>query len=924
MHDQPSIAFYRIVLALVVCCWSPTVAFAESLPSSSPPLGPDLPAGPESAIDPLQPASSGGLAVVDRALARLTTHRRLLMIAAHPDDEDTFALAHVVRSLDGEAAYLSLTRGDGGQNLIGTELGVGLGLLRSRELESAREVDGARQFFGRAYDFGYTRSMDETFERWPREVLLDDTLRVVRRFAPQVIVAVFPPDPRAGHGQHQASGDIAEAVYKLSRSTGDVAPELTAEGLEPWAVRGLLSSGWWRRDEDEAQIELDLGDLDLWSGRSVYQLALASRSRHRCQDMGFEQPPGEFVDALARSDESAATGPDLFSGIDTSLAAMADALVDLDLRRALAVELDGIENLARETRQRLVPSRLDDAVGPLAEIVERLDGIVRRLETPRPEGLDHGRRTVRRLVAEKLVIARDGLAAAAGLVADAIAARETIVPDETLTIRSLFWNAGEQSIEGLTVELLAESGIRATEAATTEPVRLRFPTRVSDERQFEVTLDAEVEPTVPYFLRRPRNGDLYDWTGVDAATHGLPFEPPPLRLRFRFTLDGAPMVLDREVIYRMRDQAIGEVRRPLRIVPAIEVAVDRDRIVWPIGRRDETEVTATVRSNLDRPVTVALDASMRGDGGEGWSLDGPTTVEITEPGGRRSVAWRLRAPKTAESGRFELTVRAIDPVDRIYDQSLDVIDYPHVRPVVQPVSAVAAVHAGVVELPTLDRVGYVRGASDRVPEALREIGLPIELLDARALAEADLSIYDAVIVGSRAYEVDAALVAANGRLLDYVHAGGLLIVQYQQYAFVRGGLAPLPLTIARPHGRVTDETASPRLLVPEHPIFRTPNVLEASDWQGWVQERGLYFADTWDAGYTPLLAFTDPGREEQRGALLVADWGAGRYVYTGLAFFRQMPAGVVGAYRLLANLLALADETRLNDPEIEKIGAETK
>jgi hypothetical protein len=297
---------------------------------------------------------------------------------------------------------------------------------------------------------------------------------------------------------------------------------------------------------------------------------------------------------------------------------------------------------------------------------------------------------------------------------------------------------------------------------------------------------------------------------------------------------------------------------------------------------------------------------------EGWPAVPPRQVEVPPWSagvpGRRTVEVELTAPEALVPGHYEVAVSVVDEASQRFDRSIRMVDYEHIRPTPMPVPARVAVAADRIRLPQLRRLGYVRGASDRVPELLREIGLPVELLTADELEVGDLSAYDAIVVGSRAYETDPALAAANPRLLDYVRGGGRLIVQYQQYQFAGGGFAPFPLDIARPHGRVTDETAAVRLLDPEHPAFHRPNQLTSADWDGWVQERGLYFAGTWDDAYVPLLAMADPGGDEERGALLVARLGEGRYVYTGLAFFRQLPAGVTGAYRLFANLLALGDD----------------
>ena len=404
-----------------------------------------------SEISPLEPASSGGLKALDRALVRLQTHRRLLVVAAHPDDEDTALLTWVARGLGGEAAYLSLSRGDGGQNLIGPELGVGLGLLRSRELQSARRIDGARQYFTRAYDFGYTRSLDETLARWPKEILLEDAMRVIRRFKPQVIAAVFPPTARAGHGQHQASALVAQEAFDLSADPGAF-PRLDGEGLLPWKVSSLYRSVWW--DPEAATLELPLGTIEPFTGRSIFQLALASRSQHRCQDMGMVQPPGDAEGRLAWV--AGAGGPEgdaLFQGVDTRLAAIADLLPAGELRLATAERLTRVAEIARDARRRLAPGETGRAAAPLLEIVGLLRAVAGDLAD------DPGARHATDLVAEKLDVAVEGLLAAAGIVVDAVAERERVVPGETLSVRSLFWNAGELEVDGLAVTEEAWNGL---------------------------------------------------------------------------------------------------------------------------------------------------------------------------------------------------------------------------------------------------------------------------------------------------------------------------------------------------------------------------------------------------------------------------------------------------------------------------------
>lgn len=918
-------------------------------------------------VEALQSARSGGVAQVDRALERLGGHRRVLMLAAHPDDEDTFVLALAARGLGAEAAYLSLSRGDGGQNLIGSESGEGLGLLRTGELQSARTIDGARQFFSRAYDFGYTRSLPETLERWPEEILLEDTMRVVRRFRPQVLISVFPSDARAGHGQHQAAGHVAERVFELSRGP-DRFPELTAEGLAPWPVQAFFRASWW--NPEGADLHLPLGELDAHSGRSIFQVALESRSRHRCQDMGFEQPPGDAKTALIRVYPEAIEGEEegLFAGIDTSLSALADPLADPELGPRLALALERLEGVARAARARLGVAQPSEAVGPLAELVRELSALHAETSASAPA---EGRSHVVALLEEKLVIAREGLAAAAGIVADAVSDQETVVPGGTLEARTLLWDAEYGSLRTSSASLAepasgvsGASGVRhgsaggnssnhavedarvdlwvlgpkgpagqATELAAepeveTDRRRSRFSARVDDERRFEVEISPRADASAPYYLHRARSaaGDLYDWQGVGRDVRGLPDSPGPIWARFRFRLAGAPMELWREVVHRRRDQVLGEVRRPVRILPALEVKLDRPLAVSRIDTAEPVELRVRVRSHVGStsaslPGEVAGAETETSSGirldvraPEGWTVVESGNLELG-PDGEGQVGLRLLPPTGASTEPTIDTVRVAAVWNgRRYEQWFEPVDYPHIRPALWPKPASVRLVRASIELPRVKRIGYVRGAADPVPELLGELGLPIEILAPEALSSTDLRPFEVIVIGSRAYEVTPELGRANGRLLDYVRAGGRLVVQYQQYGFARGRYVPFPLDIARPHDRVTDETAPVRVLDPGHALVRRPNALREEDWRGWVQERGLYFAGTWDDAWTPVLAMADPASDgpwvggergpEKLGGLLVSHPGEGVYIYTGLAFFRQLPAGVPGAYRLLANLLA--------------------
>jgi LmbE family N-acetylglucosaminyl deacetylase len=889
------------------------------------------PAGPAAATAvnlgaaPLEPATTGGLATLDRALAKLVTHKRLLVIAAHPDDEDTALLTLVSRGMGGEAAYLSLSRGEGGQNLIGSELGVGLGLIRSRELLAARAVDGSRQFFTRAYDFGYTLSVEETLGQWPREVMLEDAVRVIRRFKPQVVVSVFPGVPHRNHGQHQEAGLIAYAAFPVA---GDPAalPRLAAEGLAPWAPQALYCCTYF--GGDRATVTTSTSAIDPWTGKSIYQLASASRSMHRSQDMGRLQPLGPQEGRLvwvagagaaggdagaAGSDGAAAkrARDDVFAGIDTHLHAIAAPIADAAKRQRVAAELDEVEALAGRTRERLNPARPQQALAPLLDVVRHLRAALAPLAGAAGAA---GEQAAAELIAEKLEVAQTAAAAAAGIAVDATTDLEALTAGERFTVHAELWNGGAAaSLAGTAVTLVPAADGPAWK---TEPLRAEARTVAAGalaKWELEPEVPAAAPPSVPYFLRRPLRGSLYDWSDAAPAERGEPFGLPALAARFDFTLNGVPLALEREVVHRHRDEVLGEVRRPLRIVPAVEVSVAEAMQVWPLGRREAKNLRVVVTSHRRAPVHGRLTVTPRpAPGGAAWPAIAPRPFDLPaaapgngDEGESAALALTLLPPPALPAGRYPLELAVVLDDGSRFALAVPLIDYEHIRPTPYPHVAALEVSAFDLKLPPLRKVGYVRGASDLVPEYLRQAGVPVELLGAGELAGGDLARYDAIVVGSRAYESDPALARANPRLLDYVRGGGLMIVQYQQYPFVDGGFAPYKLEIARPHDRVTDENAPVTPLDPANPVFNTPNKIGEADWKDWVQERGLYFAHTWDPAYRPLLAMADPGGPEQRGALLVANVGKGKYVYTGLALFRQLPAGVPGGYRLFANLLAL-------------------
>ncbi len=851
-----------------------------------------------SALSPLDSASTGGFAALDRSLARLAVHERVLVVAAHPDDEDTSMLTLVARGFGGEAAYLSLSRGEGGQNLIGPELGIGLGLIRSRELLAARRIDGARQFFTRAFDFGYTRSIDETFRFWPKEAMLEDAVRVVRRFRPQVIVSIFPGEPHQNHGQHQVAGWTAYQAYKTA---GDAAfAGLSGENLPPWQPTTLYRSTWF--EDKDATVKLSIAPIDPVTGKSILQLAAASRSQHRSQDMGRIQNLGPRETSVAWvAGGAGAQGAGLFAGVDTRLVAIAAGLPEGETRRKIEEKLTAVQATSEQLRRTLSPSRMDDAVAPLARVLADLSAA--RGLVGQSGAATEAERATADFLDEKIAIASEALAAAAGVAFDAWTERETYIPGGEVAVAANLWAAGSRGLENALVATSPSADWGGPGAAGEIK---EIAAGVLGEWSLKTAIPANAAPTIPYFLRRPLRGALYDWSAAGAAVRGEPFDPAPLTARATFRIAGVEVSLSREVVSRVRDQALGEIRRPLRIVPPVEVGLEQDRLVWPLPKGKERTEGRSVRVELisrsQKPVTGTLQATLPAP----WTPIAPIPFSLAQEGEKKAIEVKLTLPGGLPTGVYPLSFEAQLEGGAEVALAVPTIEYPHIRPTSVPRQAEIEIRALDLALPHLDRVGYIRGASDRVPEALRQVGFPIELLGAAELAEGDLSRYDAIVVGSRAYESDPALAAANPRLLDYAREGGLLIVQYQQYPFVEGKFAPFPFDIARPHDRVTDETAPVRMLDPANPVFTTPNAIGAVDWDGWVQERGLYFAHTWDPAYTPLLAMTDPGQPEQQGGLLIAKLGRGTYVYSGIAFFRELPAGVPGGFRLFANLLGLA------------------
>jgi LmbE family N-acetylglucosaminyl deacetylase len=848
-------------------------------------------------------------------------YKRVLMIGAHPDDEDTELLTVLVRGMGSEAGYLSLNRGEGGQNLIGPELGEALGLLRTEELLAARRLDGARQYFTRAYDFGYSKSLEETWQHWPRDTVLKDVVRIVRRFRPQIIVSIFSGTPRDGHGQHQAAGWSAQEAFRVAGDSSQFPELFNEEGLLPWTPLKLYRST--RFDSTATTLTLNGGILDPAVGKSYHQIAMAGRSLHRSQDMGQLQRIGPSKVRLALMEDRTAGGSGgLFAGIDTTIAAMPLG----ERRGGGSAEL--IRPAAPPPELNRYAARIDSVIAArgnqsrqkslLARAASDLERAVSA--PPQASPAQRGVYYTRGIELEDQLGHLNAAAWHLGqVVFDAVVDDDRVVPGQVLRWTLSSWNASDQP---RIADMRAAECIPLRECHS--PEREQAPQTIPPGQVGTVAIDygvLEQPPSTPYFLMLPRAGDLYRWPDEPEGAwvggtlpYGEPFESPTFLGSVEVNAgeaDSLGAARSEEAVFRFNDQALGEVRRPVTVVPRVDVKLDPSTELWPLNSAVPHRFTVTLthgsRDSTSGIVRLQLP--------RGWPSVAPQQFRFSREDERGTFSFDVRPPARLAAGSAEIRAVAQDTGGTSYDLGVYTVDYPHIRPRSYTRPATASIRMAPLSLPRLARVGYIRGAADQVPEALRSVGIPVTVLSPATLERGNLARFHAIIVGPRAYETDSALVLNNRRLLEYARRGGLVIVQYQQHQFFNGRFAPYPMKVggptpARPtvpvsHDRVVDENAPVRILAPQHPAVRVPNRLTDADWRGWVQERGLYFARSWDRRYRPILETHDPGEPPLAGGLLIAPLGKGTYVYTGLSFFRQLPAAVPGAFRLFANLLAL-------------------
>jgi LmbE family N-acetylglucosaminyl deacetylase len=869
-------------------------------------LAPVAPVAAQSGTDEHEGTTGLGL-----ALRHLGTTARALMIGAHPDDENTALIAQLALGDGVDVAYLSLSRGEGGQNLIGPELGEGLGIIRSEELLAARRLDGAQQFFTRAYDFGFSKTAAESFSHWPRDSVLADMVAVIRKYRPDILIPVFSGTPRDGHGQHQESGILAREAFTAA---GDPSrfPEQIRQGLRPWQPKYIFQSEY--RPDPNAPIHIQTGDLDPLLGRSHNQIAAASRSRHRSQDMGQAQPLGpREVSVILVGGDLPKGATSLFAGVDTTLAQRAADLHDAGaaVRARLVAALTRYDALVGAARTHFNPFDPEKLVPGLAEadaLLERADSMAARVSGAAAQDLRFRIDTERQQ-------AFDATWRAANLVLDATSDDQRVVPGQDFTLTLRLWNGSHQSVPVVRLMPVVPSGWNVTPL---DQAPAPVAAEAMETLKFRVHVAADAPPTMPYYLRQPRDGDLYHWPD-DPDIRNLPFQPAAVNAVADVRLVGVDVPRRDAATYVDVDKAVGERRRPILVVPAVSVVIDPRVAVVPFSpgqtaaaNGDGAGAPRAAAPSREFTVTLVSEATSGVSGHvvvqapAGWTATPDSMpVSFAAPGETRTVRFRLQPPATPSAGQQHVDVAFVAADGQRFTRGYQVIDYPHIHEHMLYHDASALLSVFAVNVPAGLHVGYIMGAGDDGPDALRQLGVTVDLLEPEDLASGDLSHYDAIVTGIRAYEVRPDLDTHNDRLLDYVRNGGALIVQYNKYEIVQGHYTPYPITMARPHDRVTDENAPVKLLDPDNPVLSRPNRITPADFQGWIQDKGLYFAHTWDSHYEPLLEMHDPGDPPLQGGLLYAHYGKGVYVYTGLAFFRQWPDGVPGAYRLLANLVGL-------------------
>ncbi len=785
-------------------------------------------------------------------LQKLHSLKRVLYVAAHPDDENTRALAWFSLGEKAETAYFSLTRGDGGQNLIGNELSEELGVLRTQELLAARSNDGAKQYFSRAVDFGYSKSAEESLELWDKDALMYDLVLVIRKFKPEVIITRFPPDERAGHGHHTASALLAiEAFDKAADSEYEPA---MAEEYGTWKATSVYwnTSYWWDEnikdmaEGDPNYLITDIGGYNPQLGMSYNEIGTLARSEHKCQGFGAVIERGSRIEyfkhlAGAKLKES------FFEKRGDKWSNYGDKLLEGEL-------LDALKNF--------------DFV-EVSNNVPRLLSILKRLKSLPPSFV----------IDEKIERCQEIIKDCLGLYVEVVGESFSFTQNNSVQLNAHLVNRSDLKLTLSNIEL-----------STGEQMSFDQVLTQNEEVNLELTSNGKVDVSNPYWLNAPFT-NMFEVK--DPANFCEPESQPSITAKLTLKLDGNEFNLDVPATYKWRDPSYGERRRPLIATPEYTATFEQEQLLLKAGERKEVRIKVkNFSDNLNTKMSLSVP--------EGWRVEPQEfSISLKSKYAEEWYAFTIQAGDNPQSG-------AVVAMDANGNSLLNYkeIAYDHI-----PTQALF--RKSMMECKMLDvkinkgRIAYIKGVDDAVPQAIEQLGFTLDVFEVKDLPTVDLSVYQSVVLGIRIYNVYPELFNYSERLNDYVKNGGNLVMQYNtasRSADNRKTYGPYPFELSR--NRVTEEDAEVTFLAPKHQIMTSPNVITQADFDNWVQERGLYFANNWDENYAPLFSWSDKGEEPQTGALIVAKYGKGQFVYSGISFFRELPNGVVGAYRLFANILS--------------------
>ena len=797
-------------------------------------------------------------AEIQLALQKLNVLGRVLYVAAHPDDENTNLMALWANGSLYDTAYLCVTRGDGGQNLIGPELGERLGVIRTHELLAARRLDRGRQFFTRAVDFGYSKSAAETLRIWDREKILADIVWTIRRWRPDVIVTRFSPEDDRTHGHHSASAILTREAFQAAGDPKRFPEQLAM--VEPWKATRLVwnTSPFFFSNRNlpfdpTGLATLEAGGFSPLLGKAFTEIAAASLSMHKSQGVGSPPRRGarkEYFKLL----EGAPISTGLFDGIDTTWSRVAKS-----------------EAIAEKVKQLLATFVPADPAASIPKLLE--------LRSALTESDDKNWFAAKAGEIDALI------AACLGLHIESSTANAVVTAGQQLPIK----------LEAINRSKVPVQLLEARTPVSGEQLRLDVPLPQDQlvAKDLSPTLPKEVTWTQPYWLRKPAVGTF---VVDDQKLIGLPENSPPFPVEVILRVGEQDLRYLVDTKHRTVDPVVGELRHALVIAPPVFANLQNNAFVFA----DDKSKTIQVRVTAS---TGAVRGGLKLEAPKGWRIEpAHVPVDLKAADAESFATFTIHPPANPGEG----TLRAVVTVDgRDYSFARERISYQHIGvQTLMPPAEARLVRADIKKKGEL--IGYIAGAGDDIPQSLQQIGYNVKMLDASEITAENLKRFDAVVLGIRVYNTQERIANWQPELLAYVEAGGVVVTQYITTAgLITKEIGPFPIEISRE--RVTDETAEVRVLAPEHPLLNTPNKITSEDFKGWVQERGLYFSNKWDRAWQPILSSNDPGEKPLDGGQLVAKSGKGYFIYTGYSWFRQLPAGVPGAYRLFANMVSLRD-----------------